>query len=120
MREKGYAGYCFLIVGFIYIYFTIGTFGTPAVLAQELGKAFLFISIIFLSIGVLELVLVRRRAKVRSVQAKGYEYLEAFPYFCENCKRFTFRILEYCEECGIKGCVRGASYGDYEKYVRKD
>jgi len=118
VRQKGYAGYCFLIVGFVCVYFTIAMFSTPAIMAQRLGYASLIGSIVYLSIGVLELVLVQRRAKVRSVRAKGYEYLEAFPYFCENCKKFIYMLREYCENCGSKDSLRKATIEDFERHIK--
>ncbi len=107
----------FLIVGFVCVYFTIGFLSIPATSPwQRLGYLWLFGSIVFLSIGVLELVLESRRAKVRSVWAKVYEYLETFPYFCENCKKFTYMLREYCENCGNKDSLRKATKEDYLKY----
>ncbi len=121
VRQKGYAGICFLIVGFVCVYFTIAYLSIPATSPwQRLGYVWLFGSIVFLSIGVLELVLESRRAKVRSVlenkEAKVYEYLETFPYFCGNCKKFTYMLREYCENCGSKDSLRKATKEDYFKY----
>jgi len=27
-------------------------------------------------------------------------YLKTFPFFCDNCKKFTHALIEYCENCG--------------------
>lgn len=44
-------------------------------------------------------------------------FIEAYPYYCDICKMFTYDFLEFCEHCGAKNTIRKASKGDYKNYL---
>lgn len=47
-------------------------------------------------------------------------FLKAQPFVCNNCKKFTNILREYCENCGSKDSLRKATKEDYLKYVREE
>ena len=49
---------------------------------------------------------------------KKKKFTEAFPYYCNNCKMFSYTFLEYCELCGAKNTTRKAIKGDYKTYLK--
>ena len=46
------------------------------------------------------------------------DFTDAYPYYCDNCKMFSYSFLEYCENCGAKNTTRKAIKGDYKKYLK--
>ncbi|MHA2337674.1 MAG: hypothetical protein ACXACX_10235 [Candidatus Hodarchaeales archaeon] len=44
-------------------------------------------------------------------------FLQAQPYFCDDCKTFTDVFQELCESCGAKNCLRKATSQDFMKHI---
>ncbi|MFW9971160.1 MAG: methyltransferase family protein [Candidatus Odinarchaeota archaeon] len=47
------------------------------------------------------------------------KFQKAFPYICSVCGEFTYRKLEYCENCSAQNSIREAIKEDYIKHSLK-
>lgn len=45
-------------------------------------------------------------------------FLKAQPFFCDEYKRFTDTIREYCEYCGTKNSLRKATKRDFNQFIK--
>jgi hypothetical protein len=54
----------------------------------------------------------------QKAKEKEKSFKLAFPYFCDNCRMFSYTFLEICENCGAKNTTRKATKGDYEVYLK--
>ncbi|MFW9878025.1 MAG: hypothetical protein ACFFG0_33505 [Candidatus Thorarchaeota archaeon] len=118
MLEKKYGGYCFLLVGFLFLLGSTAMLLQPTPMGGIYSMPLLILSVVLIISGIILLILRRKPEKEKRRKDKSRQYLQTFPYFCENCKKFTHTILEYCEYCGVKGQIRNSNDEDYRKYVK--
>ncbi|MFW9999117.1 MAG: hypothetical protein ACFE88_03285 [Candidatus Hermodarchaeota archaeon] len=45
-------------------------------------------------------------------------FSKAFPFFCDNCKMFSYNFLENCEHCGAKNTTRKVLKKDYKAFLK--
>jgi len=120
MFERKYGGYCFLVVGFLFLLGSIAMIIQPSIIAKIYRIPLLILSLVFMIIGLILLIIRGRPEKEKKVKDKSRQYLQTFPYFCDNCKKFSYTLLERCENCGVKGQIRKANDEDYKKYVKNE
>ncbi|UCC19508.1 MAG: hypothetical protein JSV62_15630 [Promethearchaeota archaeon] len=118
MLEKKYGGHCFFLIGFILLLGSVAMFLQPTSSGKLNSIPLLILSFVLMIIGFILLIIRRRPEKEKKKKDKNRQYLQTFPYFCDNCKKFTHTFLEYCENCGVKGQIRKSTDDDYKKFVK--